>query len=36
MCTVTIKDMEQAVKDMEAKGYKDVKVVACPYWSYRE
>lgn len=31
-CKVTIKDMKDAIKQMESEGYTDVKVVSCPYW----
>ena len=29
---VTIEDMEKAIKELEAEGYVNVKVVACSYW----
>jgi hypothetical protein len=29
---VTLEDMEQAIKDLEAQGYRDVKVESCMFW----
>lgn len=30
--TLTIADMEQAIRDMESEGYENVKVTQCKYW----
>ena len=29
---IIIEDMTQAIKQLEAEGYTDVKVVSCRYW----
>jgi hypothetical protein len=34
-CKVSISDMEKAIKQIEAEGYRDVQVTDCPYWQTR-